>query len=99
MQETQQTRVPSLDGEDPLEEEMATHSKIFRESQGQRSLAGYNPWGCQESDMTEHLSTHTEMPHNPQKMITFKREDCCSTLPSITHNYGFWIFKIFFENT
>ena len=24
---------------------------------GQRSLVGYNPWGCKESDMTEQLST------------------------------------------
>ena len=24
---------------------------------GQRSLAGYSPWGCKESDMTERLST------------------------------------------
>ena len=24
----------------------------------QRSLAGYSPWGCKESDMTEWLSTH-----------------------------------------
>ena len=24
---------------------------------GQRSLAGYRPWGCKESDMTEQLST------------------------------------------
>ena len=23
------------------------------ESHGQRSLAGYNPWGCRELDMTE----------------------------------------------
>ena len=23
-------------------------------SRGQRSLAGYSPWGCYESDMTEH---------------------------------------------
>ena len=23
---------------------------------GQRSLAGYSPWGCKESDMTEQLS-------------------------------------------
>ena len=28
MQETQTTQVQSLDGEDPLEEEMATHSSI-----------------------------------------------------------------------
>ena len=26
---------------------------------GQRNLAGYSPWGCKESDMTEWLSTHT----------------------------------------
>ena len=25
---------------------------------GQRSLAGYSPWGCKESDKTEQLSTH-----------------------------------------
>ena len=24
---------------------------------GQRSLAGYSPWGCKESDTTEQLST------------------------------------------
>ena len=26
-------------------------------SRGQRSLAGYSPWGCKESDMTEHAHT------------------------------------------
>ena len=26
-------------------------------SHGQRSLAGYSPWGCKESDKTEWLST------------------------------------------
>ena len=26
---------------------------------GQRSLAGYSPWGCKESDTTEHTHTHT----------------------------------------
>ena len=28
------------------------------ESHGQRSLAGYSPWGCKESDVTNQL-THT----------------------------------------
>ena len=28
------------------------------ESQGQRRLAGYSPWGHKESDMTERLSMH-----------------------------------------
>ena len=46
--------------EDPLEEEMATHSGILPgKSRGQRSLAGYNPWGGKESDTPERLSTHT----------------------------------------
>ena len=26
------------------------------ESHGQRSLSGYSPWGCKESDMTLHLT-------------------------------------------
>ena len=30
-------------------------------SHGQRSLAGYSPWGLKESDMTERLSTHTHI--------------------------------------
>ena len=28
---------------------------------GQRSLVGDSPWGCKESDMTEHLSIHTRI--------------------------------------
>ena len=39
-------------GKIPLEKEMATHSSPG-ESHGQRSLAGYNPWGRKESYMTE----------------------------------------------
>ena len=30
---------------------------LLGESHGQRSLAGYSPWGHKESDMTEQLST------------------------------------------
>ena len=29
------------------------------ESQGERSLVGYSPWGCKESDMTEQTCTRT----------------------------------------
>ena len=43
----QETWVRSLDWEDPLEEKMATHSSILAwVIHGQRSLAGYSPWGC-----------------------------------------------------
>ena len=39
---------------------MTTHSSILAgKSHGQRSLAGYSPWGRQESDTTEH--THTDI--------------------------------------
>ena len=41
------TQVWSLDQEDALQKVM--------EFQGQRSLAGYSPWGHKESDTTEHL--------------------------------------------
>ena len=54
----QETWVRSLGREDPLEEEMATHSSILAwKIHGQRSLVGYSPWGRTESNMTEH--THT----------------------------------------
>ena len=54
MQETYEMQVWSLGWEDPLEEGMATHSSIlFGKSHGQRSLAGYSPWGHKESDTTE----------------------------------------------
>ena len=44
MQETQETWVGSLGGEDPLEEEMAT-TPVFLPGKphGQRSLVGYSP--------------------------------------------------------
>ena len=47
-------QVQSLGWEDPLEEGMTTTPvSLPGESQGQRRLAGYNPWGCKESDMPE----------------------------------------------
>ena len=46
--------VQSMGWEDPLEEEMATHSTFLPgESHGQRSLVGYSPYGHKESDMAE----------------------------------------------
>ena len=53
----QETQVRSLAQEDPLEKRMATHSSILPgEFHGQRSLAGYSPWGHRELDMTDRLS-------------------------------------------
>ena len=55
MQETQETWVQSLGGEDPLEWEMAT-TPVFLpgKSHGQRNFVGYSPWGRKESDAAEH---------------------------------------------
>ena len=42
----QETQVWFLGQEDPLEKEMATHCSILAwRIYGQRSLAGYSPWG------------------------------------------------------
>ena len=50
-----ETRVRSLDQEDSLEKEMATHSSIlaWKIPWTERSLVGYRPLGCKESDTTE----------------------------------------------
>ena len=49
----QETWVQSLGQEDPLEEEMPTHSSILAgKSHGQRNLMGYSPWGGKELDTT-----------------------------------------------
>ena len=51
-------RVQSLGQGDPLEEEMATHSNfLLGESHGQRSLAGYSPWGLKDLDTIEQLTS------------------------------------------
>ena len=54
-----ETWVRSLGWEDLLEKEVAAHSSTLAwKSHGQRSLVGYSPWGCKESDMTERLHFH-----------------------------------------
>ena len=60
MQETRELRVRPLGQEDPLEEEMSTHSSALAgKSHGQRSLAGYNPGGRKVSDTAKRLNTDT----------------------------------------
>ena len=50
----QETQVHSLGWEDPLEEEWQPTPVLFPgELHGQRSLAGYYPWGHKELDTTE----------------------------------------------
>ena len=57
-QETQDAWVPSLGGEDLLEKEMATHSRILPgKSHGQKSLACCSLCGHRKWDMTEHAGS------------------------------------------
>ena len=61
----QDTRVPSLRWEDPLERAwQPTPVFLLGKSHGQRSLASYSPWDRKELDMTEQLT--------PQIIITAK---------------------------
>ena len=53
----QETRVPSLGQEDPLEKEMATHSSILAwRIPWTEEPGGYSPWARTELDMTEQLT-------------------------------------------
>ena len=64
MQETQETQVQFLSQEDPLEEEMATHSSILaRKIPWTEEPGGLQSMGCKDPDTTERLSTHTVLIH------------------------------------
>ena len=53
----QETQFRSLGQEGPLEKGwQLTPVFLPGEFQGQRSLAGYDPWGRKESDVTERLT-------------------------------------------
>ena len=58
----QEDQFPSLDQEDPLEKETATHPVLLTgKSHAQRSLAGYSSWGHKESDTTYKLNRHHQV--------------------------------------
>ena len=63
----QETAVQSLGWKDPLEKGMATlQYSCLENPHGQRSLEGYSPWGCKQSDATERLSTaHSKQMDKP----------------------------------
>ena len=66
----QEIRVRSLGGEDPLEEEMATHSSILAwEIPQTEEPGGLRLWDPEESDMTERL-THTHTHRHTQRQAS-----------------------------
>ena len=76
--------------EDPLEKEIATHASIFpRKFHGQRSLAGYSPWGHEESDTTVcvHVCTHMSL-----RSVFFLAGRKLSALTGPTHTFVIQIF-------
>ena len=61
----QETWVQSLGQEDPWRRKwQPTPVFLPGKSHGQRSLVGYSPWGCKESDTTERHITHTMWPES-----------------------------------
>ena len=80
----QETGLRSLGQEDPLGQEMATHSEFLPgKSHGQRSLEGYSPWGhkrVKHNLLTEQqpLPKQTGVPLNPQAHLNL--------LVKITHS-------------
>ena len=62
-------------------------------SQGQRSLVGYSPWGCRESDTTE-VTEHTAALGSPDSSAG--KESTCnagnpSSIPGSGRSTGEWI--------
>ena len=90
------TQMLFLDWEDPLEEEIATHSSnLPGKSHGQRSLADYSTWGCRVRHTTEwqrlNLSTSLAiLPSLPEVSLSLLKsllnvlQYCCC--------FMFWFF-------
>jgi len=83
-----ETWVRSLGWEDPLEEGWQPTPVSYLENlQGQRSLAGYSPWGHKELDMTEWVNTHNPLPYSSQHTLSDRQfiEWAFTTSSSILH--------------
>ena len=77
-----------LGQEDPLKEEMATLSRkvsLPGKFHGQRSLEGYSPSGCKESDLTEHPAhTSKEIRKVQRQMEIVDKEQCITSTPKVS---------------
>ena len=82
----QEMRVWPLGREDPLKEEMATHSGILAwEVPWTEEPVGYSPWGCKESDATWQLdntnqvSTWKDVHHSQESVSPL----CCRSVGKV----------------
>ena len=72
---------------------MVTHSGILaRESHGQRSLGGYSPWGCKESDSWTRLKRLSTFPHQLNLKISRSSREL------LTHNSGQYLLSTTHSN-
>ena len=98
-----------LGQEDPLEEGMATQSRILAgEAHGLRSLGGYSPQGCKEQDLTEAIQ-HAHMHDSSiciilRKLLTVFHCGCiilhshqeCIRIHFSPHSCQQFLFALFF---
>ena len=75
MQKMQEMRVQPLSQEEPLEEEMATHSVFLPENPVDRGAWWATVHGVTESDITERLS---KAQHSTQGLINTCRRNQCT---------------------
>ena len=71
-----ETRVRFLGWEDPWRRKWQSTPELFAgKSHGWRSLIGYSPWGCKESDTTERFHFHFQTMVEVMKIMvtSFKR--------------------------
>ena len=66
---------------------METHSSIlaWKKSPGQRSLAGYSPWGPKKSDMTHRLNYINSVP------VSTQSPNLPLPFPPGSHKFAFYI--------
>ena len=71
-------------------ERQPTPAFVPGESLGQRSLAGYCPWGCKESDMTEGqtLSLFFFIFSAPESFIILRVQNCSSLPLALNDIFG-----------
>ena len=80
----QETRVQSLGLEDLLEKRTATHPVLLPvECHGQKSLAGYHPWGRKETDTTEQQYQYHKL--SPYKIANYSGEYTNDKKPKQPH--------------
>ena len=109
MQESQENQVQSLGWENALVEDTATHSVFLPgESHGQRSLAGYSPWGHKELDTAEDTQLILTKENKPSIKIMTTRKQILFPVRNIQKKYIlflnplncvlYYYFKMYFIN-